>query len=150
MILERYSYAETETEGCLYINDDEFVYTLERPWVPGMAGGMPFESCVPDGDYELIPHTRPNGDAVYALRNTGLGVYYTKQERGDNDGRYLILIHSANFVSEVVGCIAPGLVRTIYNNTRMVRSSRNAMKEIMEDKHTELTIRTCLGTKEES
>jgi hypothetical protein len=100
--LLRYGYSETETEGKLWLNDHESVYTLERAWDGSQPGGMPFESCVPDGEYELIPHTRPNGDEVYALRNPDLAVYYTKQERGDNPGRYLILIHSANWVEQAV------------------------------------------------
>jgi Family of unknown function (DUF5675) len=143
--LQRYCYSDTETEGKLWLNDHESLFTLERPWRPGLPGGMPFESCVPDGSYELIPHRRPNGDSVFALRNPDLGVYYTEAERGENSGRYLILIHSANFVEQVVGCIAPGLVRTISENRRMVRSSREAMRKIMSTKWESIVIAPDLG-----
>lgn len=146
LLLQRFAYTPTETEGRLWLNDDEYVSTLERPWIDGMPGGMPFESCVPDGEYELIPHRRPNGDNVFALRNPDCGVYYTEQERGNRDGRYLILIHSANWVEQIVGCIAPGLVRTIADNKRMVRSSRAAMKKIMANKYTSIVIEPDLGT----
>jgi hypothetical protein len=146
LLLQRYNYSDTETEGRLWVNDDEHIFTLERPWIDGMPGGMPFESCVPDGEYELIPHTRQNGDQVYALRNPDCGVYYTDQERNGRDGRYLILIHSANWVEQVVGCIAPGLVRTIAENKRMVRSSRNAMKKIMAHKFDSILIEPECGT----
>ena len=146
MHLERFNYGPTETEGYLWLDDDTFVYTLERPWVGGHPGGTPFESCVPDGKYELIKHTRPNGDKVYALRNKKLGVYYTKDEMGDNEGRYLILIHSGNYVDDVVGCVAPGLARTIYNNRRMVASSKRAMKKVMAKKHDSITIHSRCGT----
>ena len=149
LVLERYCYSETETEGLLHIPGhryDEYLYTLERPWVPGPAGGMPFESCVPDGTYQLVRHTRQNGDQVYALRNPALGVFYTEQERGDREGRYLILLHSANWVEQVVGCIAPGLVRTIAENKRMVRSSRAAMRQIMARRRVSIVIRPDLGT----
>ena len=146
LTLERYAYAETETEGRLWLDDETALYTLERPWLPGLPGGMPFESCVPDGEYELIPHQRQNGDQVFALRNPDCGVYYTEQERGNNPGRYLILIHSANWVEQVVGCIAPGLVRTIANNKRMVRSSRAAMQKIMAQKWDSLIIEPACGT----
>ncbi len=138
LTLQRFCYSETETEGLLWLNEHESVCTLERPWIGGIPGGMPFESCVPDGMYELIPHIRPNGDKVFALRNPDLAVFYTKQERGDRAGRYLILIHSANWVEQVVGCIAPGLVRTIAENKRMVRSSRAAMRKIMAYKYASL------------
>lgn len=144
--LVRYCYSDTETEGRLYIENEHVLFTLERAWRPGPAGGMPFESCVPDGSYQLIPHTRPNGDAVLALRNPDLGVYYTEQERGGRPGRYLILIHAANIVAEVVGCIAPGMVRTIANNQRMVRSSREAMRAIMAGQWDTLDIQPTKGT----
>jgi hypothetical protein len=146
LVLERYCYSETETEGHLWLNDDEFVYTLERPWIDGVPGGMPFESCVPDGEYLLIEHDRPNGDRVFAMRNPDLHVYYTKQERGRNEGRYLCLIHSANFVEQISGCVAPGLVRTIYENKRMVRNSRQAMEKIMSENYESLLIRPVCGT----
>ena len=133
----------------MWLNDDEYIHTLERPWIAGLPGGMPFESCVPDGEYELIPHTRPNGDRVFALRNPDCGVYYTDQERAGRDGRYLILIHSANWVEQVVGCIAPGLVRTIANNKRMVRSSRQAVSRIMAKRWKTILIEPALGTEDD-
>lgn len=148
MILERFAYTPTETEGRLWLDAKTSVHTLERPWIDGLPGGMPFESCVPDGSYELIPHERPNGDRVYALRNADLGVYYTDQERAGRPGRYLILIHSANWVEQVVGCIAPGLVRTIADNKRMVRSSREAMRKILAKPRKELQIVTTDGAKQ--
>jgi len=149
LLLPRYCYSETETEGTLILEDETELYTLERPWFDDMPGGRSFESCVPDGEYELIPHVRPNGHEVYALRNHDLHVYYTEAERGDNPGRYLILIHAGNWVADVVGCIAPGMVRTIANNTRMVRSSRPAMNLIMATHYESIRIYPELGTEEE-
>ena len=148
IILERYCYSETETEGRLYLPEhDDYIYTLERPWIAGPAGGLPFESCVPDGEYQLVPYTRSKGRGdVYALRNPALGVYFTKQERGNRQGRYKILIHSANWVEQVVGCIAPGLARTIAENKRMVRASRDALTLIMARRRTSIIIRPALGT----
>ena len=152
LILERYNYSETETEGYLWLENESKLYTIERPWIGespegvDYPGGMPFESCIPDGSYDLIPHTRPSGDKVYALRNHENHVFYTKDEMGDRQGRYLVLIHSGNYVDDVVGCVAPGLVRTIYNNRRMVGSSRNAMKRVMRDNYTEITIQSRCGT----
>ena len=145
LTLERFAYTPTETEGRLWLNDEDYVYTLERPWIDGLPGGMPFESCVPDGQYDLIAHRRPNGDDVFALRNPDCHVYYTDQERAGRPGRYLILIHSANWVEEVVGCIAPGLVRTIASNKRMVRSSREAMRRILDSGATRLVIEPAVG-----
>jgi hypothetical protein len=101
---------------------------------------------VPDGEYSLRHHIRPNGDRVFALWNPDLSVFYTKQERADREGRYLILIHSANWVEQVIGCIAPGVVRTIAENKRMVRNSRQAVAKIMEGKYDSILIRPDLGT----
>ena len=147
--LERYCYSEAETEGRLYLPEhDDYLYTLERPWIAGPAGGLPFESCVPDGQYELIHYERQNGDHVYALRNTDLGVYFTKQDRGTREGRYKILMHSANKVAQVKGCIAPGLVRTIADDIRQVRSSRRAVAKIMAHKRSSIIIAPDLGTED--
>lgn len=148
LTLERYCYSETETEGLLWLNDYESLHTLERPWRPGAPGGVPFESCVPDGTYRLKPHIRSNGDRVLALWNPDLHVYYTDQERAGRAGRYLILIHVANWIEEIVGCIAPGMVRTIANNKRMVRSSRTAMQKIMAGNYTHIDIVPALGTED--
>ena len=146
LLLQRYNYSETETEGRLWLDDDEYIYTLERPWIAGLPGGLPFESCVPDGKYSLQPHIRASGDRVLALRNPALSVFYTDQERDGAAGRYLILLHSANYVEEVAGCIAPGLVRTIAGNRRMVRSSRAAMAKLMALQPTSLLIESDCGT----
>jgi hypothetical protein len=101
---------------------------------------------VPDGQYELIPYRRTNGDDVYALRNPDLGVYFTKDEKGDAPGRFKILIHSGNFVEDVVGCVCPGKGHTIYQNRPMVTSSRDAMKRIMELKWETIVIEPAGGT----
>lgn len=94
--------------GTLYCGDKR-LYSLERPWIPDAPGGTPNLSCVPAGTYKLIAHTRPDGDDVLALVNPGLGVYYLAKDRPHRVGRYLILIHPANLVNEIAGCIAPGM-----------------------------------------
>jgi hypothetical protein len=105
---------------------------------------MPFVSCVPDGSYQLLEHVRPDGTEVLALRNPDHGVYYDRGERPDTGGRYLILIHSANYVEQVQGCIAPGINHTIYDNRVMVTNSRQAMRLIREAQPTHLDI-VCAG-----
>lgn len=148
LLLRRYSYAPTETEGRLFLDDEDYLHTLERPWRPGSKGGMPFTSCVPDGSYELLPHKRPDGDEVLALRNPDLGVYYTAEEKGSGPGRFLILIHVGNYVEDVVGCIAPGQQRTIHENRRMVTSSRVAMRRLMQTEWKTLHIIPACGTED--
>lgn len=137
LTMDRFSYAPTETEGLLHVEGYEFP-TMERPWIPWKnPGGKPFESCVPDGEYSLEPFVRErDGSAVYALVNHSLGVYRDQGTMKMNPGRYSCLIHAANFVFQVVGCIAPGLKRGILRNNangsneRAVLSSGEAMRII--------------------
>lgn len=157
LILERFSYAPTETEGVLNLPAHNLA-TIERPWVPwDSLGGKPFESCVPDGEYKLDPWTRPNRGEVYILSNPDLGVYRLKEDRPREFGRYLVLIHIANYVRNVVGCVGPGTRRVIMKDRktgtyeRAVASSGEAMKILREhlgrdETHT-LIIRSKCGTK---
>lgn len=146
LTLTRYAYTPTETQGVLRAGKQEF-QTIERPWIKSLhPGGMSFESCVPDGEYAFVPHTRPDGTRTVALVNPELGVWYQKEDRPDVWGRYLVLIHAGNRVRDVVGCIAPGLGRTIYENEVMVTSSRAAMKQLKVQKYQTLIIQSCGGT----
>jgi hypothetical protein len=129
--LRRDEYSGPSTTGLLHF-DDHVLHTLERPWLPTDPGGRPNESCVPAGHYQLINHKRPNGDDVVALVNHGLGVYYLPDERPNGVGRSLILIHVANYVHQIVGCIAPGMGATVTDQGRMVTSSRQAMGILMD------------------
>ena len=128
--LDRFAYTATETQGGLIVRDEVF-YTLERPWVKGAhIGGQSFQSCIPDGEYDLRPFTRANGDSVFSLSNPDLGVWVNEDDRPDDWGRYAILIHVGNKVNDVVGCIAPGEARTIYENQVFVTSSRATMNRV--------------------
>ena len=147
LTLERYCYSETETEGRLWLDEETCLYTLERPWRPGSPGGMPFISCVPDGAYELLPHVRPDGTEVWALRNPDNGVFYERGER-TGAGRYLILIHAANWVEQIQGCIAPGINRVINDNRVMVTNSRQAIEMIRAVEPTDIEIVCACGTEE--
>jgi hypothetical protein len=134
--LLRHSYSKFETEGSLSVASLK-LFTMERPWIPGVElGGSPFLSCVPDGEYTLSPWVRPGGAEVYILENPELGVWKQEEDRPDGHGRYLILIHTGNFVSDVVGCIAPGISHgmLLSNKTgrmeRAVTGSAGAMQRL--------------------
>lgn len=134
--LERFSYSETETEGRLFAGDLELA-TIEQPWVPnpnGAEGGLPFNSCVPEGMYELRPWTRPSGADVYILFSPKLGVYLLPEDHPEGEGRDLCLFHAGNWVTDIVGCIAPGIARVFMRNPEIspaVSSSKTAMKQLM-------------------
>jgi hypothetical protein len=146
--LERFAYLQTVTLGWLHFGPLTLA-TIERPWIPNAEGpgGKLRESCVPDGTYNLIPHSSDNFPNSFALINEGLGVYYQARPAGQSWGRTAILIHTGNFVSDVVGCIAVG---TRHGGITSVTESRIAMARLRDvlgrDKHT-LTIRP-QGTQE--
>lgn len=130
LLLERMPSTELHTEGFLSF-DREILATMERPWIEAETpGGKPYESCVPMGDYQLLPHKRPDGTKAFALTNPELGVYYLKQDVPAEGGRFLILIHIGNWVSDIVGCIAPGLAKGDSPTGRMVKYSSAAMQRL--------------------
>lgn len=120
-------YVEGEMTGVMI---DVPIYMLEQNWTSSLdhRGGLNFESCVPNGRYDLLPYKRSNGDLVFRLIRASLNVYSTKrQARKSGGGRWDILAHSANYPTEIVGCMAPGLSR----EPGRVWSSRDAMKILM-------------------
>ena len=117
----------TLTMGVLEVPEETTYQTIERPWLDN----GPFKSCVPLGEYVLVPFTRDEGgQRTYALENHSLGVYVFQSDIPDgltHNTRYGILIHPGNYVKDVVGCIAPGLQRS----GEMVTNSRNAFSDLM-------------------
>ncbi len=135
ILIERKPSVVTHCESFLTLAGKAVLAGIERPWIEnptGTAGGKPFESCVPVGVYETRPHTRGDGAQVIALINPALGVYYVEDDLPDEGGRFLILLHVANWVPQVVGCCAPGLYHADSANGRMVSSSSTAMRKIMQ------------------
>lgn len=137
LLLERLPGKPTHTEGFLSWPGG-VVCTIERPWIPtGKPGGRPYKSCIPPGVYKLRFHMRSKGSKrvkVVALVNEDLGVFYLEEDMvaAGKGGRFLILIHIANWVEDVVGCIAPGRWKSNSTKGRMVSSSGAAMKMIMD------------------
>jgi len=121
--LVRFSYSPTETEGMLFAPPLEPMWTMEQPWRRGGRGGLPFKSCVPDGEYRLVPFLRDNGQQVWALENHDLGVYVKREDRERDDDRFACLIHPGNVVSHSVGCVLPGISRGFLKGERAVLRS---------------------------
>lgn len=122
LVLSRYSYSPTETEGLLYAPPLSPIWTMEQPWFANAENpaGVPFKSCVPEGVYKLEPFLRSNGHKVWALVNESLDVH-VKQQSGY--GRYACLIHSGNLVTDSSGCILPGTQRGVLKGKRAVLRS---------------------------
>lgn len=95
------NYLPNCTIGELKLQGKTILYTVEKPWL----SNTPFESCVPPGEYEIKPYSSPKYPDNYSIENRNLGVsvhgHTTRTE---------ILFHVANYVEDVVGCIAVGLM----------------------------------------
>ncbi len=133
LLLERLRSGAKETQGFLSF-PSQMLATIEQEWRvdPCRAGGESNNSCVPDGIYQLRPHTRPDNKKVVALINEDLGVYYLEEDVPAEGGRFLILMHIANWSHNVVGCIGPGLGKTDSDKGPMVTSSTAAMQKVMD------------------
>jgi hypothetical protein len=124
------------TFGTLSWSDDQVeLQTLERPWIPSIAGpgGHAQTSCVPLGVYELVLHDSAAHPKTWALVNPALGVYH---QPGDvptgQTGRTECLIHTANTIAQLAGCIGVGMTRSLLNGEPDVASSVAAFTALKE------------------
>lgn len=132
--LIRYAYCHNVTLGAMKVGGSVYP-TIERPWIKSLySGGEPFKSCIPEGRYRVEPFVRSSGSQALSVSNPNLGVWVNQDDRDGAHGRYEVLIHSGNWVTDVVGCIAVGLNYKIDSNGRhMVTNSRQAMQNILEE-----------------
>lgn len=83
-----------QTEGVLYlIKDNKILFdckTLELPWLNNNRR----VSCIPAGKYKAIKHVSPKFGNCLWIKNV--------------PNRSEILIHPANYVNQLLGCIALG------------------------------------------
>jgi len=112
--------------------------SVEREWLDNKPG----VSCVPAGKYTLVPHSSRTHPETWALVNHDLGIHHWQEH---NATRYGILLHAANYATQLEGCIAFGKYLGTVNGEWSVTSSGHAMEYILailagESEHT-LTIR---------
>lgn len=124
------------TIGKLYAGDDLVLHTIERPWQNNDPAGDGDEliSCVPPGTYDLVPHSSTKFGQTWALVNRQLQVVHQPADFPKNrqgNWRAAILIHSGNWVKDVIGCIAVGRgAAHTPPNEPMVTQSRPAMSDL--------------------
>jgi len=123
---------------------DALLYTIERPWKPARnhPAGTPFESCVPDGIYELEAHDTEAHPRTYCLINELLGVTHGHTSISK---RWACLLHVANRAREVSGCIGPGLQVGVIDREWAVLRSRDAMNILRDASPRRLVIRWGTG-----
>jgi hypothetical protein len=159
LTLIRTAYLHDATLGILQAGSVRLC-TLEEPWRPNPHGpggqrreGDLQESCVPDGTYELVPHSGTTKKNVWALVNPALGVYRWSHDIPDGQrwGRAVILIHSGNSVKDTEGCILVGRRHGYEMNQPWLYDSRAALEQLRGllgiGRHT-LTIRPIAATGE--
>jgi len=113
------SYLDNCTIGKVYYKGELIVYTIERPWLNNQKN----ISCIPAGIYGIEPFNSVKHPDCYLLRNHALSV--------GSDGlmqRKYCLIHIANFVEDINGCIGPGL--KLHPSKWGVMDSRKAMVKL--------------------
>ncbi len=125
LLLERFSYSTTETEGRLIFPPLEPLYTMEHPfvWAEGFKAGIPYKSCIFEVTYDLVPYERTNGQKVWAMVNESLGVYFKKSDTAEEWHRFNCLWHPGNIVSHTAGCVLPGTKRGWLKGERAVLNS---------------------------
>jgi len=110
--------------------------SIERPWVPSSdtVAGTKGASCIGLGTYRLTRYSSDAHQNVYAVSAPMLDVYVTEAEvppAKQNIARTRVLIHPANWASELRGCVAPGKERAKGpDGLWMVKASRDAMNEV--------------------
>lgn len=104
LVLERYCYSERMGTFGRVLDLPFDCYTVEQPW----RGNRPFESCVPEGVYRLVPVTSPRWGRTYALVNEQNRVFAAHSDIERDGDRWACLLHAANKAVELAGCIAPG------------------------------------------
>lgn len=125
LLLER-AYMPDGTFGLMHIGDTT-LHSLERPWL----GNKPFVSCIPEGVYRL--RKRESG---VMNRSTG-GEFPIGWEVTNVPDRTFIMIHPANFVWELNGCISLGLGSAVMPDKhkkwqQAVTRSRDAIRTFMD------------------
>jgi len=121
----RRRYFKHGTYSYLYRADgSEVCCMVERKWL----NNTPSKSCVPEGDYLLIPHVSPKYGSCYAMIAPTLGVTLHGPSL-----RTECLFHPANKPSQLLGCAAPGLDFGLLDGEWCVTNSVDALKALMKE-----------------
>lgn len=122
-----------QTMGEIYFNGSLIGKCVEQPWANNLKG----HSSIPAGTYQLRPHTSPKHPNTVSFHNPALNVYAedTLVPAGidHNTIRSECLIHSANYASQLEGCVAPGItyMKDPLGNIIGVGSSKDAIDKLV-------------------
>lgn len=99
--LKRDAKSNSGTHGTFTLGEKDW-HSMEPPDL----GNQPFTSCIPQGEYDLIPYNSPKYGDCFIMVNEDLNVYAFEDSVGrPEDGRYLCLfVHRGNYSRNFVGC----------------------------------------------
>lgn len=121
LTLTRFCYSPMGAFGRLALPSGLELFTVERPWLNNRVQ----ESCIPEGDYTL--RMRQSG---VVQRSTG-GEFTHGWEVTGVPGRTFIMLHPANTMDDLQGCIGPGRGLGYVGGKWAVTSSRDAFRDLM-------------------
>jgi hypothetical protein len=120
--LTRFAYSPMGVFGRLTFEDFS-CYTVERPW----ENNIPRVSCIPEGVYTLKWYDSPRFGRTLAVDGNTVSVYQSRHHQ-----RSAILIHPANTIDDLLGCIGLGYVLGFYKDKWAVLNSRKATTDFLE------------------
>ena len=115
------------TFGRVEIGEFEAV-TVEQEW----NNNEPFKSCVPDGEYVLIPFDSPKFGQTFLMVNPQLNVYAFEEDTQHYLDRYLCIFpHKGSYPHNFVGCIGAGESLVIDDSGRMLATKTEDTTKII-------------------
>lgn len=121
--LERFAYTPMGTFGRMRVAGNAPLYTLELPW----NNNNPGTSCIPIGEYGMVLGMFYSGDGPGGKKD------YPAYELQNVPGRDLIKVHVANKITQLLGCIAPGLELGCMDGLWCVQKSQIAFDTFMSE-----------------
>lgn len=113
ILLQRFAHSPMGVFGTLWLPEN-ILYTVERPWLDN----IPRWSCIPEGEYICKPRPYYRG-GYNAIHVTNV------------PDRSYILMHKANVMHNVEGCIGVGTELGFINDMWAVKNSGNAFSQLM-------------------
>lgn len=127
VIIDRYGCTNRGTFGEIRVCDGAEQlfegFTVEQPWNYNKA----FQSCIPSGQYELVPFSSERWGETFAIVGGTVSKY---KEPGKL--RYACLFHTANLPRNVQGCIGIGRRQGFIDDQWAVLHSKDAVSEFLQ------------------
>lgn len=99
LLLNTYYQGDDATLGIMFVDGKAKYFTIERPY---HKPRIPHASCIYAGRYEIVPRTRSQKVDEYKKKYPWFKYHLQLKDVPDAEH---ILIHVANFVTDVEGCI---------------------------------------------